>query len=66
MSPTPKCVLDRSRPCTSCIAPDPQSCPYPYLLADQSAEAQAPQAPAPGATAAAATTDARAAAAPQD
>jgi hypothetical protein len=31
--PTPKCVLDRSRPCNACIAPDPSSCPYPYLLA---------------------------------
>jgi hypothetical protein len=35
MRPTPKCVLDRSRPCTACIAPNPQSCPYPYLLADE-------------------------------
>lgn len=33
MKPTPKCVLDRSRPCNACIAPDPSSCPYPYLLA---------------------------------
>ncbi|WP_181387140.1 hypothetical protein [Streptomyces sp. Act143] len=31
MKPTPKCVLDRSRPC---IAPDPSSCPYPWLLAE--------------------------------
>lgn len=36
MRPTPKCVLDRSRPCTACIAPDPRSCPYPYLLAEDS------------------------------
>ena len=33
MKPTPKCILDRSRPCNACIAPDPSSCPYPYLLA---------------------------------
>ncbi|MFE9651237.1 hypothetical protein ACFYO0_45615 [Streptomyces sp. NPDC006365] len=33
MKPTPKCVLDRFRPCNACIAPDPSSCPYPYLLA---------------------------------
>ncbi|MCH0560450.1 hypothetical protein [Streptomyces sp. MUM 16J] len=33
MKPTPKCVLDRSRPCNACIAPDSRSCPYPYLLA---------------------------------
>ncbi|GHB80083.1 hypothetical protein GCM10010306_087760 [Streptomyces umbrinus] len=33
MRPTPKCVLDRSRPCNACIAPGPSSCPYPYLLA---------------------------------
>lgn len=33
MRPVPKCVLDRSRPCNACIAPDPRHCPYPYLLA---------------------------------
>lgn len=33
MRPTPRCVLDRSRPCNACIAPDPRHCPYPYLLA---------------------------------
>ncbi|MFJ9542494.1 hypothetical protein ACIRPX_35295 [Streptomyces sp. NPDC101225] len=38
MRPTPKCVLDRSRPCNACIAPDPSSCPYPYLLAGDDAE----------------------------
>lgn len=34
MKPAPKCVIDRSRSCNSCIAPDPRSCPYPYLLAE--------------------------------
>ncbi|MEU4884881.1 MULTISPECIES: hypothetical protein [Streptomyces] len=34
MRPVPKCVLDRSRPCNSCIAADPRSCPYPYLLGE--------------------------------
>ncbi|MFI6467968.1 hypothetical protein [Streptomyces sp. NPDC050538] len=38
MRPTPKCVIDRSRPCNACIAPDPSSCPYPYLLAGDDAE----------------------------
>lgn len=38
MRPAPKCVLDRSRPCNACIAPDPSSCPYPYLLAGDDAE----------------------------
>ena len=38
MRPTPKCVLDRSRPCNACIAPDPSSCPYPYLLAGDGEE----------------------------
>lgn len=38
MRPTPKCVVDRSRPCNACIAPDPSSCPYPYLLAAGDAE----------------------------
>ncbi|NBM17288.1 hypothetical protein [Streptomyces sp. GC420] len=32
MKPAPKCVIDRSRPCNACIAPDPRSCPYPFLL----------------------------------
>ncbi|WP_030548618.1 hypothetical protein [Streptomyces albus] len=34
MRPVPKCVLDRSRPCNSCVAADPRSCPYPYLLGE--------------------------------
>ncbi|MEU4683022.1 hypothetical protein [Streptomyces xinghaiensis] len=34
MRPAPKCVLDRSRPCNSCVAADPRSCPYPYLLGE--------------------------------
>ncbi|MCX5051591.1 MULTISPECIES: hypothetical protein [unclassified Streptomyces] len=38
MRPTPKCVVDRSRPCNACIAPDLSSCPYPYLLAGDDAE----------------------------
>ncbi|WP_262063320.1 hypothetical protein [Streptomyces sp. STR69] len=38
MRPAPKCVIDRSRPCNACIAPDPSSCPYPYLLAGDDAE----------------------------
>lgn len=33
-APTPKCVLDRSRPCNSCVAESPATCPYPYLLAE--------------------------------
>jgi hypothetical protein len=40
MRPTPKCVLDRSRPCNACIAPDPSGCPYPYLLAGDDTAAQ--------------------------
>ena len=35
MKPSPKCVIDRSRSCNACIAPDPRSCPYPYLLAEE-------------------------------
>lgn len=31
-APTPRCILDRSRPCTSCVADSPAVCPYPYLL----------------------------------
>jgi hypothetical protein len=37
VKPSPKCVIDRSRPCNACIAPDPRSCPYPYLLAGEKA-----------------------------
>ncbi|MCC9710942.1 hypothetical protein E4N62_40375 [Streptomyces sp. MNU76] len=40
MRPTPKCVLDRARPCNACIAPDPATCPYPYLLAGDDPEDQ--------------------------
>lgn len=36
-APTPKCVLDRSRPCNSCVADSPAECPYPYLLSGDSA-----------------------------
>jgi hypothetical protein len=32
MRPDPKCVIDRSRPCGSCIAASPRECPYAYLL----------------------------------
>lgn len=34
-APAPRCVLDRSRPCNSCVADSPRECPYPYLLADE-------------------------------
>ncbi len=36
-APTPKCVLDRSRPCNSCVADSPAVCPYPYLLSEEAA-----------------------------
>jgi hypothetical protein len=36
-TPTPKCVLDRSRPCNSCVADGPADCPYPYLLGESRA-----------------------------
>ena len=36
-APTPKCVLDRSRPCNSCVADGPATCPYPYLLGESRA-----------------------------
>jgi hypothetical protein len=32
--PIPRCILDRERPCMSCVAPSPAECPYPYLLAE--------------------------------
>jgi len=32
--PTARCVLDRTRPCMSCVADSPAECPYPYLMAD--------------------------------
>ncbi len=32
MRPEPKCVIDRSRPCGSCVAVGPEECPYAYLL----------------------------------
>jgi hypothetical protein len=28
----PRCVIDRSRACGGCIAPNPRECPYAYLL----------------------------------
>jgi hypothetical protein len=34
MAPTPKCIIDRSRPCGGCVADSPATCPYVYLLAD--------------------------------
>ena len=37
--PTPRCVIDRAKPCLGCIAPNPQECPYPYLLAEDPAPA---------------------------
>ena len=33
-NPTARCVLDRTRPCMSCVADSPAECPYPYLMAD--------------------------------
>jgi hypothetical protein len=36
-APTPKCVLDRGRPCHSCVADNPAVCPYPYLLGESQA-----------------------------
>lgn len=38
MAPTPRCVIDRSRPCGGCLAPGPDECPYAYLVADERAE----------------------------
>jgi hypothetical protein len=32
--PTARCILDRNRPCMSCVAPSPAECPYPFLMAD--------------------------------
>lgn len=32
MRPDARCVIDRSRPCGACIAPNPRECPYAYLL----------------------------------
>jgi hypothetical protein len=32
--PIPRCILDRSRPCMSCVADSPAQCPYPYLMAE--------------------------------
>jgi hypothetical protein len=32
--PTPRCVIDRAKPCLGCIAANPRECPYPYLLAE--------------------------------
>ena len=37
MSPTPRCLIDPTRPCGACIAPSPAECPYAYLLADEQA-----------------------------
>jgi len=33
--PTPRCLLDRSRPCGGCVAVGPHECPYAYLLGDE-------------------------------
>jgi predicted Fe-S protein YdhL (DUF1289 family) len=38
MAPTPRCVIDRSRPCGGCLASGPDECPYAYLVADERAE----------------------------
>jgi hypothetical protein len=35
MSPQPRCLIDRSRPCGGCVASGPADCPYGYLLADE-------------------------------
>jgi hypothetical protein len=32
--PTARCILDRNRPCMSCVAPSPAECPYPFLMAE--------------------------------
>jgi hypothetical protein len=32
--PIPRCILDRSRPCMSCVADSPAECPYPYLMGE--------------------------------
>jgi hypothetical protein len=32
MRAEPRCVIDRSRSCGSCIAASPRLCPYAYLL----------------------------------
>ncbi len=37
MRPTPRCILDRSRPCNSCVADNPTECPYPFLLSGDTA-----------------------------
>jgi hypothetical protein len=65
MSPTPKCVLDRSRPCTACIAPEPRSCPYPYLLAEQPTAAEPDQSAGPAAADSSAAAAARGADGPR-
>ena len=36
-APTPRCILDRGRPCNSCVADTPAVCPYPYLLDESQA-----------------------------
>jgi hypothetical protein len=35
VSPTPRCLIDPTRPCGGCIAPSPAECKYAYLLADE-------------------------------
>lgn len=34
MTPTPRCLLDRERPCGGCVASSPADCPYTFLLQD--------------------------------
>lgn len=39
MAATPKCLIDRARPCGGCVADSPATCPYAYLLADDAVSA---------------------------
>ena len=39
VTPTPKCIIDRSRPCGGCVADSPAVCPYVYLLRQSDAMA---------------------------
>jgi hypothetical protein len=48
--PTPRCLIDPTRPCGACIAPSPAECPYAYLLADEQTLHRRYGHPAPGAT----------------
>ena len=47
MPPTPRCLIDPTRPCGGCIAPSPAECPYAYLLADEETLARRYGHPAP-------------------